>query len=62
MGRNRRSSSPEMIRHHLEQKKADLDASVAALSERKFLSTSEAIQEKELKKRKLAMKDALSRL
>ena len=62
MSRTRRSSSPDMLRSRLEAKKAHLDASVDEFSQRKFLSPAEAVEAKELKKRKLAMKDALSRL
>ncbi len=56
------ASSPETLRSHLETKKATLDASVDALSQRRFLSVGEQMSEKEMKKRKLAMKDALTRL
>lgn len=56
------ASSPDTLRSHLETKKATLDANVAALSQRRFLSTGEQMSEKKMKKRKLAMKDALSRL
>ena len=62
MGRSRRSSSPDMLRSRLESKKATLDASVHELSQRRFLSAGEQMSEKEMKKRKLAMKDALSRI
>ena len=62
MGRTRRSSSPDMLRSRLETKKAQIDATVDSFSQRKFLSQTEAVESKELKKRKLAMKDALSRL
>lgn len=62
MGRSRSSSSPDMLRTHLQTKKATLDADVDAYSQRRFLSTGEQMSEKEMKKRKLAMKDALSRL
>lgn len=62
MSRSRTSSRPDMLRSHLETKKARLDATVDALSQRRFLSTGEQMSEKEMKKRKLAMKDALSRI
>lgn len=62
MNRIRRSSNPEIVRSHLEAKKASLDASVAALTDRKYLSPAEELQAKSLKKQKLLMKDALSRL
>ena len=62
MGRSRSTSSPDILRSHLESKKARLDASVDALSQRRFLSTGEQMSEKEMKKRKLAMKDALTRI
>ncbi|MFT5358706.1 MAG: hypothetical protein ACI9KE_005945 [Polyangiales bacterium] len=62
MSRSRSSSSPDTLRSHLETKKAKLDANVDALSQRRFLSSGEQLSEKEMKKRKLVMKDALSRL
>ena len=56
------ASSPDTLRTHLETKKATLDADVDALAQRRYLSSGEEMSEKELKKRKLAMKDAIARL
>ena len=62
MNHSRRTQSTDLLRNHLEQKKASLDATVDAMTQRRFLSPSEQLREKELKKRKLAMKDALTKL
>lgn len=59
---SQRKSDPEIQRAHLEQKKAKLDATVQAMSNRKALSASEELEEKQLKKQKLAMKDQLKSL
>ena len=62
MARLRRSSDPALVRQRLEKKKSTLDATVAKFSDRKSLSATEQVAEKELKKKKLAMKDAIAQL
>ncbi len=62
MARIRRSSSPELMRARLEKKHATLDERVAELSTRPFLTPTEEVEHRRLKKQKLLAKDALGRM
>lgn len=62
MSRVRRSSSPKMQITRLQKKHATLDERLTELSSRTYLTASEQLQAKRLKKQKLAMKDQLARM
>ncbi len=59
MSRTRRSSHPEVIMDRLEKKHAALDEQVHRLSQQTYLSPGDQMAALQLKKEKLAAKDAL---
>ncbi|MEM9074844.1 MAG: YdcH family protein [Myxococcota bacterium] len=61
MARQRRSSTPELQLERLQKKHASIDARVEELSGRSFLTVSEQMEQRRLKKQKLAMKDQMQR-
>jgi hypothetical protein len=57
-----RAHAPNGTRHHLEHEHQRLKRQVAELDRRAYLTPQEQVLVTELKKRKLAMKDALNGL